>query len=96
MHGVAADPGARARQVAVERDEVSPLADFDRSAIAESHQVGRVGRCGAKRGFDYLDGPVSRVAGPDVPGVPYSHVLEDWFMVNPEKIADGIRKLAAY
>jgi 2-oxoisovalerate dehydrogenase E1 component beta subunit len=46
--------------------------------------------------FDYLDGPVTRIAGPDVPGVPYNHVLEDWFMVNPEKIADGIRKLAAY
>ena len=50
----------------------------------------------AEEAFDYLDGPVSRVAGPDVPGVPYNHVLEDWFMVNPEKIADGIRKLAAY
>ena len=42
------------------------------------------------------DGQVTRIAGPDVPGVPYNHVLEDWFMVNPEKIADGIRKLAAY
>jgi 2-oxoisovalerate dehydrogenase E1 component beta subunit len=50
----------------------------------------------ADEAFDYLDGPVSRVAGPDVPGVPYNHVLEDWFMVDPEKIADGIRKLAAY
>jgi 2-oxoisovalerate dehydrogenase E1 component beta subunit len=50
----------------------------------------------AEEAFDYLDGPVSRVAGPEVPGVPYNHVLEDWFMVNPEKIADGIRKLAAY
>jgi 2-oxoisovalerate dehydrogenase E1 component beta subunit len=50
----------------------------------------------AEEAFDYLDGPVSRVAGPDVPGVPYNHVLEDWFMVNPEKIADGVRKLAAY
>jgi len=50
----------------------------------------------AEEVFDYLDGPVSRIAGPDVPGVPYNHVLEDWFMVNPEKIADGIRKLAAY
>jgi 2-oxoisovalerate dehydrogenase E1 component beta subunit len=46
--------------------------------------------------FDYLDGPVTRVAGPDVPAVPYNHVLEDWFMVNPEKIADAIRRLAAY
>jgi 2-oxoisovalerate dehydrogenase E1 component beta subunit len=49
----------------------------------------------AEEAFDYLDGPVTRIAGPDVPGVPYNHVLEDWFMVNPEKIADAIRKLAA-
>jgi 2-oxoisovalerate dehydrogenase E1 component beta subunit len=50
----------------------------------------------AEEAFDFLDGPVTRIAGPDVPGVPYNHVLEDWFMVNPEKIADGIRRLAAY
>src|SRR6478672_6403313 len=50
----------------------------------------------AEEAFDYLDGPVTRIAGPDVPGVPYNLVLEEWFMVNPEKIADGIRKLAAY
>ena len=50
----------------------------------------------AEEAFDYLDGPVTRIAGPDVPAVPYNHVLEDWFMVNPEKIAAGIRKLAAY
>lgn len=50
----------------------------------------------AEEAFDYLDGPVIRVAGPEVPGVPYNHVLEDWFMVDPEKIADGIRRLAAY
>ena len=50
----------------------------------------------AEEAFDYLDGPVTRIAGPDVPGVPYNHALEDWFMVNPEKIAAGVRKLAAY
>ncbi len=50
----------------------------------------------AEEAFDYLDGPVIRIAGPEVPGVPYNHVLEDWFMVDPEKIADGIRRLAAY
>jgi 2-oxoisovalerate dehydrogenase E1 component beta subunit len=50
----------------------------------------------AEEAFDYLDGPIVRVAGPDVPGVPYSHTLEDWFMVSPEKILDGIRRLAAY
>jgi 2-oxoisovalerate dehydrogenase E1 component beta subunit len=50
----------------------------------------------AEEAFDYLDGPILRVAGPDVPGVPYSHTLEDWFMVSPEKILEGIRRLAAY
>jgi 2-oxoisovalerate dehydrogenase E1 component beta subunit len=50
----------------------------------------------AEEAFDYLDAPVSRLAGPEVPAVPYNHVLEDWFMVNPTKIADAIRRLAAY
>ncbi len=50
----------------------------------------------SEEAFDYLDGPVTRLAGPEVPGVPYNHALEDWFMINPEKIADGIRRLAAY
>jgi 2-oxoisovalerate dehydrogenase E1 component beta subunit len=50
----------------------------------------------AEEAFDYLDGPVTRIAGPDVPGVPYNHALEDWFMLSPAKIADAIRKLAAY
>ena len=50
----------------------------------------------AEEAFDYLDGPVVRVGGPDVPGVPYNHKLEDWFMVSPDQIAEAIRKLAAY
>jgi 2-oxoisovalerate dehydrogenase E1 component beta subunit len=50
----------------------------------------------AEEAFDFLDGPVMRVAGPEVPAVPYNHVLEDWFMVNPEKIASAVARLAAY
>ncbi len=50
----------------------------------------------AEEAFDYLDGPVTRVAGPDVPAVPYNHVLEDWFMVSPDRILEAIRTLAAY
>ena len=50
----------------------------------------------AEEAFEYLDGPVTRIAGPDIPAFPYNHVLEDWFMVDPDKIAAGIRKLAAY
>ncbi|MEK6587268.1 MAG: alpha-ketoacid dehydrogenase subunit beta, partial [Chloroflexota bacterium] len=36
------------------------------------------------------------LAGPDVPAVPYSPPLQDWFMPNPEKIAVAIRELAEY
>ena len=50
----------------------------------------------AEWGFMDLDAPVKRLAGPDVPGVPFSHPMQDWFMVNPEKIADAIRELAAF
>jgi 2-oxoisovalerate dehydrogenase E1 component beta subunit len=50
----------------------------------------------AQDGFESLDGPVTRVASPDVPISPYSGVLEEYVLPNPEKIAAAIRKLAAY
>jgi len=50
----------------------------------------------AEEAFDFLDGPVIRVTGPDVPGVPYNHSLEEWFMVNPDRIVEAVRRLAAY
>ena len=50
----------------------------------------------ADEAFTYLDAPIRRLAGPDVPAMPYSHPLQDWFMLNPEKIAEGMRELAAY
>jgi 2-oxoisovalerate dehydrogenase E1 component beta subunit len=50
----------------------------------------------AEDAFDYLDGPIMRIASPDVPIAPYAGVLEEYILPNPEKIAEGIRKLAAY
>jgi 2-oxoisovalerate dehydrogenase E1 component beta subunit len=50
----------------------------------------------AEEAFDFLDGPIVRVTGPDVPGVPYNHRLEEWFMPNPDRIATAVRRLAAY
>jgi 2-oxoisovalerate dehydrogenase E1 component beta subunit len=47
-------------------------------------------------GFEYMDGPIRRLTGPDVPGVPFSHPMQDFFMPNPDKIADAIRELAGY
>jgi 2-oxoisovalerate dehydrogenase E1 component beta subunit len=50
----------------------------------------------AEWGFMDLDGPVQRLAGPDVPAVPFSHPMQEWFMINADKIADAIRALAAF
>ncbi|MER3458281.1 MAG: alpha-ketoacid dehydrogenase subunit beta [Chloroflexota bacterium] len=50
----------------------------------------------ASEAFEYLDAPIMRLAGPDVPGVPFSHPMQEFFMPNPQKIADAMRKLAAY
>ncbi|HLU08456.1 MAG TPA: alpha-ketoacid dehydrogenase subunit beta [Oceanobacillus sp.] len=50
----------------------------------------------ADEAFEYLDGPIRRLTGPDVPGVPYSHSMQEFFMPNPDTIADAIRELAGY
>jgi 2-oxoisovalerate dehydrogenase E1 component beta subunit len=50
----------------------------------------------ADEGFEYLDGPVKRLAAPDVPAVPFSHAMQEYFMPNPDKIADAIRDLVGY
>lgn len=50
----------------------------------------------ADEAFEWLDGPVRRLCGPDVPGVPYARSMQDFFMPNPEKIAAAIRDLAGY
>jgi 2-oxoisovalerate dehydrogenase E1 component beta subunit len=46
--------------------------------------------------FDALDAPVMRLTGPDVPAMPFNHVLEDAFMPNAEKILAKAKELAAY
>ncbi len=50
----------------------------------------------AEEAFTDLDAPVRRLCGPDVPAMPFSHPLQEWFMLNPDKIADAIRDLAKY
>jgi 2-oxoisovalerate dehydrogenase E1 component beta subunit len=50
----------------------------------------------AEQAFTDLDAPVRRLAGPDVPAVPFSHPLQDWFMPDAAKIAQAMRELAAY
>jgi 2-oxoisovalerate dehydrogenase E1 component beta subunit len=67
------------------------------------HEANRFGGFGAEiaatiaeEAFEHLDGPVKRLAGPDVPAVPYHHALEDWFMIGPARIVAAARELASY
>ena len=46
--------------------------------------------------FDHLDGPVMRLAGPEIPAMPYSPPLEAMFMIDSKKVAEAIRRLARY
>ncbi len=50
----------------------------------------------AEHAFHFLDAPVLRIGGLDVPAMPYAKAMEDYFMPNPEKIAVTLRKLAAH
>ncbi|WP_342432235.1 alpha-ketoacid dehydrogenase subunit beta [Neobacillus sp. FSL H8-0543] len=45
--------------------------------------------------FD-LDAPIMRLAGPDVPAMPYAPTMEKYFMVNPDKVEKAMRELAEY
>ena len=57
---------------------------------------GEVAAIIAEEGFEFLDAPVTRIAGPDVPAMPFNHPQEDAFLPNPEKVAAAMRKLASY
>jgi len=50
----------------------------------------------AEEAFDSLDGPIVRVAGLDVPAMPYADPLAAAFIPTAEKIAGAMRRLAAY
>lgn len=45
--------------------------------------------------FD-LDAPIMRLAGPDVPAMPFAPTMEKYFMMNPEKIEKAMRDLAEF
>ncbi|HEY8764344.1 MAG TPA: alpha-ketoacid dehydrogenase subunit beta [Solirubrobacteraceae bacterium] len=49
----------------------------------------------AERGFEFLDGPVVRVASPDVP-IPFSPPLEQAVLPGVERVKEACRELLAY
>ena len=50
----------------------------------------------ADEAWQWLDGPVKRLGGLDVPAMPYAQPMEDYFMPNPEKVATALRELAEF
>jgi 2-oxoisovalerate dehydrogenase E1 component beta subunit len=71
--------------------------------VAVVYEANRTGGFGAEvaaelaeRCFAELDAPVIRIASPDVPAMPFNQVLENSFMLNPEKVAESLRQLAHY
>ena len=50
----------------------------------------------AEQAFEYLDGPISRLCGPDIPTMPFALNLEEAYMPDTKKVVQALRKLAAY
>ena len=50
----------------------------------------------ADQAFEYLDAPVTRLCGPDVPAMPFAPSLEEVYMPSTEKVAQALRRLSAY
>ena len=68
--------------------------------VHEDHLTGGVGAevaaIIAAEAFEHLDGPIQRVAGPEVPAIGYHPAFEKAFLPNPETIATAVRTSAAY
>ena len=58
--------------------------------------MGEVSATIAEEIFDYLDAPVTRVCGLDVPAIPFAPPMEYFFLPNAEKISRAIRKVMEY
>jgi len=50
----------------------------------------------AEQALFELDAPIARLCGPDVPAMPYNAVMERFYMLNADRIAQALRELAAF
>lgn len=62
----------------------------------EGSIIGEVSAIIAEHCLFDLDAPIKRLAGPDVPAMPYSPTMEKFFMINPDKVEKAMRELAEY
>ncbi|HSS93151.1 MAG TPA: thiamine pyrophosphate-dependent enzyme [Candidatus Dormibacteraeota bacterium] len=65
----------------------------DNFSVAVGSEVAALIADGAWR---WLDAPVKRLGGLDVPAMPYAPAMEEAFMPNPQKITVALRELAAF
>ncbi|CAH2716338.1 2-oxoisovalerate dehydrogenase subunit beta [Neobacillus rhizosphaerae] len=65
-------------------------------ATKEGSIMGEVSAIIAENCLFELDAPIMRLAGPDVPAMPYAPTMEKFFMVNPDKVEKAMRELAEY
>ena len=50
----------------------------------------------AEECFEYLDAPVMRIGGPEIPAMPFAPALESFYLVTADKLEAALRTLAAY
>ncbi|MCF3941714.1 alpha-ketoacid dehydrogenase subunit beta [Oceanobacillus alkalisoli] len=62
----------------------------------EGSIIGEVAAIIAENCLFDLDAPIKRLAGPDVPAMPYAPTMEKYFMINPEKVEKAMRDLAEF
>ena len=68
--------------------------------VQESHKTGgvmaEISASITEELFDYLDAPIVRVCGIDVPMLPFAPPMEHYFLPNAEKIAKAVKKVMEY
>ncbi len=62
----------------------------------EGSIIGEVAAIIAENCLFDLDAPIQRLAGPDVPAMPYAPTMEKYFMMNPDKVEKAMRELAEF
>jgi 2-oxoisovalerate dehydrogenase E1 component beta subunit len=50
----------------------------------------------AEECFEYLDAPVMRIGGPEIPAMPFAKPLEEFYLVDVDRLEAKLRELAAY
>ncbi|SFA72201.1 2-oxoisovalerate dehydrogenase E1 component beta subunit [Lentibacillus halodurans] len=62
----------------------------------EGSIIGEVAAIIAENCLFELDSPIQRLAGPEIPAMPFSPTMEKYFMINPDKVENAIRDLAEF